>query len=131
MSLIRGRRFRRGFNSGRLTSETAANRAAQHPGHLQVLVIDDDPQLAETAAVFAACGMDNDVRAGLRPGWWAPSDPSRSAAQVGPRCLSTANEAAHTITASLRRRRALRGPRRAGASASGPVAWVLMTRRPC
>jgi hypothetical protein len=105
MSLIRGRRFRRGFNSGRLTSETAANRAAQHPGHLQVLVIDDDAQLAETAAVFAACGTDNDIRAGLRPGWWASSDPSRSAAHAGPRCLSTGDERPRTITASLRRRR--------------------------
>jgi hypothetical protein len=50
-SLIGGQRFRRGFNSQRLTNQTGADRAAQHPGHVPVLVIDDHAELSETVAV--------------------------------------------------------------------------------
>jgi hypothetical protein len=48
--LIGGRRFRRGFNSQRLDGPRR-NRAAQHPGHVPVLVIDDHAQLTDTVAV--------------------------------------------------------------------------------
>jgi hypothetical protein len=39
---------------------------------MRVLVIDDDAELAETAAVFAGCCTDTDAQADLRPGCWAP-----------------------------------------------------------
>src|SRR6266571_4119453 len=49
-SLIRGRWFRAGINSQRLTTKPCRNPVARHPEHMRVLVIEDDAEMAETVA---------------------------------------------------------------------------------